>query len=47
MEYRKPEIVLVENAVAAIQSNLAKGGMPGDSQDLGPQTGPAAYEADE
>ena len=47
MEYRKPEILLVNMAARAIQSNLDKNIMPPDSQNLGPQTGAPAYEADE
>jgi hypothetical protein len=46
MEYRKPEILVVDDAATAIQSNLDKNVMPLDST-IGPQTAAAAYEADE
>jgi hypothetical protein len=46
MQYSKPEIVLVGSAVSAIQSNLAKGMQPGDSQG-GDFTISSAYESDE
>ena len=47
MEYRKPEMLVSQQAADAIQSNLDKNVMPPDSQNLGPQTGAPAYEADE
>jgi hypothetical protein len=46
MEYRRPEILLVDDAAAAIQSNLDKNVMSPDAI-VGPETGAAAYEADE
>lgn len=47
MTYSKPEIVVLASAVDAIQSNLTKGPVMGDSQNQGTFTGPSAYEADE
>jgi hypothetical protein len=47
MTYRKPEILLVSEAVDAIQSSLDKALPPPDSANsLFPSAG-AAYEADE
>jgi len=45
MRYAKPEVTLVDDAVAAVQTGNPKGGMTPDS-DLGFVTG-SAYEADE
>jgi hypothetical protein len=47
MEYRKPEILLIEDAAAAIQSSLDKNVVPTDSNHIDPETGAGAYEADE
>jgi hypothetical protein len=47
MEYRKPQILLVQMAIESIQSNLDKDVMPPDSRNIGTQTGASAYEADE
>jgi hypothetical protein len=47
MKYSKPEVVPVGSAVDVIQSNLAKGLNPIDSQGQGDYTTAAAYEADE
>lgn len=47
MQYNKPEMVAVGSAVDVIQSNLAKGLNPIDSQGQGDFTTAAAYEADE
>lgn len=47
MEYRKPEMLLSQQAAQAIQSNLDKNVIPPDAQNLGPKTGAPAYEADE
>jgi hypothetical protein len=47
MQYSKPEIVEMGSAVNAIQSNLAKGPIQGDSNDQGLYTAGAAYESDE
>ena len=46
MKYSKPEVVQVGSAVSAIQSNLAKGMQPIDSQ-AGDFTTNSAYESDE
>lgn len=48
MEYKKPELIPVGEAVKMIESSLTKTGAPPDST-LGPdfQTSSAAYEADE
>jgi hypothetical protein len=47
MTYSKPEIIALGLATVAIQSNLTKGPVMGDSQNQGDFTSSAAYEADE
>lgn len=47
MVYSKPEIFALGSAVVAVQSNLTKGPVMGDSLNQGDFTSSAAYEADE
>jgi hypothetical protein len=47
MNYTKPQILVLAEAAAAVRSGLDKSAVQGDSENIGPKTGAAAYEADE
>jgi hypothetical protein len=47
MTYTKPEVVLSESALAAVQSGSTGKGLGSPDSNLHPQPSDAAYEADE